>query len=270
VVVELLGEAECDDAVASFWDEVRQWALETGRDDYPKPDDPYSWETDNWPSRGKFLLKNDAETGAAFRNRTHPRLHQAFSIIFGHQEILTKIDKWGCMRGTIMPDGSVRKDWRWQLEPHWDCNPHQYLEETTKLHLPRMYQGLVALTENNDWTGGFRCCPGSSKHLAQWCATHPRDDRFSKYPQPSDPWYHQLQRVPLKKGQMVIFDAGTLHANYENTGPDMRIVQFLRCIDPRGAKGNNSRQKHLPQNHQLPKGLELSELGKKMLGIEKW
>jgi hypothetical protein len=104
----------------------------------PTPDDPKSWESENWETKSKFLFNSCALTQEAFRNRTHPRLYEAFRTIFNKDELLVKIDKWGVMRPTFV-EGKEREDWRWELSPHWDCNPHRYNDEV-KQGKPRMYQ----------------------------------------------------------------------------------------------------------------------------------
>merc|ERR1711991_297341 len=95
-----------------------------------------------------------------------------------------------------------------------------YNEEVKKGH-PRMYQGVMALTDCFDdytgTTGGFKVCPNSAVFLDEWCKVNRRNDKaFNFYPGKEDPWYKRLQRVPLKKGQLVIFDTGSLHANFCN------------------------------------------------------
>ncbi len=280
VVVKVLSREECEATVRSFWQFVREDAVRRGKTEWPVPEDPRTWEDGNWPAKGKFLFADDAVTQEAFDNRTHPRLHRAFSQIFGTEQLLSKIDKWGAMRGTVHSEelfperGGFRSDWRWELLPHFDCNPHQSCAEVQR-GLPRMYQGMLALVDCFDshlgTTGGFRCVPRSAMHLGKWCAANaPQPERHSVYPSKGDPWFDRLQRIPLRCGEACIFDTGTLHANFDNFSNEMRIVQFVRMIDPRRGADLDHRSKHFPQNRDVPPDVQLTEVGKKLLGRKKW
>jgi ectoine hydroxylase-related dioxygenase (phytanoyl-CoA dioxygenase family) len=106
-------------------------------------------------------------------------------------------------------------------------------------------------------------------HLDEWCRVHKNNPgSFNCYPIPNDPWYRRLQHVPLKKGQCVIFDTGSLHANFANRSDKFRVVQFVRMIDNSFVTEN--RKKHFPQKEEVPENIILSDLGMKLLGLEKW
>lgn len=240
VVVNLLSMREVEATTASFWAMCAAEARRKGKT-APLSDDARwdclfsrilrkfffcsalirTWEDGNWPAKGKFLFAEDAATQEAFNNRTHPKLYEVFRAIFQKDVLLSKVDKWGAMRGTVhdasvFPEtGGVREDWKWELLPHWDCNPHEYNEEL-KAGLPRMYQGLIALRDCFDdpatgtTTGGFRCVPGSAKLLDAWCQANPSArasaaDKWSHYPPKQDPLYCRLQKIPLRAGQCVIW-----------------------------------------------------------------
>lgn len=57
VVLDLLTSAEVDVTLDSFWDDMRA----RGSDKLAR-DDPTTWETENWPLRGKFLTDSGAMT----------------------------------------------------------------------------------------------------------------------------------------------------------------------------------------------------------------
>lgn len=190
------------------------------------------------------------------------------------------------MRGTVFDEHvfpetwGLREDWKWELLPHWDCNPHEYADEL-KRGLPRMYQGLIALKDCFDdpvtgmTTGGFRCVPGSAALLDAWCEANPNArgsaaDKWSHYPPKSDPLYCRMQKIPLRAGQCVIWDAATLHANFSNNSSEIRIVQFVRMIDPELSEHIPLRNKFFPQREQIPSNIVLTPLGKRLLGLTPW
>ena len=135
-----------------------------------------------------------------------------------------------------------------------------------------MYQGLVALTENNDTSGGFRCRPGNQEQFKEWCQRNRPLNTHSRTLDSSDAFYHELIRIPLKRGQFVMWEASTLHANYSNCGgpESFRLVQFLRMMDPRGAKGLAHREKHFPAQNNLPAYLPLTKEQAKLFGRQNW
>jgi hypothetical protein len=120
------------------------------------------------------------------------------------------------------PDGQIvlteRPDWRYQLRPHWDVNPWVYCKQV-KAGEWKMYQGLVALDDCPEEVGGFqvlfqltsthkKTVPGSANFLPTWCSEHKAPSmRAHSEPVPlSDPMVKYFQRVPLRKGEMVIWD----------------------------------------------------------------
>ncbi len=126
-----------------------------------------------------------------------------------------------------------------------------------------------------DWrgsTGGFRVCPGSAAALEQWCQRVKRPADLVKdsfHICPSDVWYKRLQKVPIRRGSLCIWDSGSLHANYENSSADTRIVQYVRMMPAPHICNLPSRRRLFPENVDT-KGIVLSELGKKLLGLEPW
>ena len=236
VVVKVLTKEECAATRDEFFATVNA---------QPRPDgeprtrpvslnDPLSWESENWPNgRGKYLVQHPAITPCALRNRTHPNVYALYSRLFNTPRVFANVDVWGVMRGTseLPCEPSERPEWRQHLDPHWDVNPRRY-QEARKAGKPPLFQGVLALVDCDDLTGGFTIAPGSAVHLDKWVAAVPpqKSERENHYDtSPSDPWRPLTQPVPIREGEMVVWDSGSLHANYSNHGPNMRIVQYLRC-----------------------------------------
>lgn len=154
-----------------------------------------------------------------------------------------------------------------------------------------MYQGLIALSDCfDDWrgtTGGFRVVPNCPGLLKRWCGEHAEQNTAmaSFHPPRSDPLCDRLMHVPLRAGQMVIWDSAALHvrphffgrpvsdalarqANFANRSSEIRIVQYVRMMDATCTLP--SRVKHFPQPGDVPANVQLSSLGRKLLNIEKW
>jgi hypothetical protein len=218
VILKILSEKEADDTVEDFFKNVTP-----NVDKY----DSSTWENQFWPLNTRFLA-GYALTQYAFDNRTHSNLHTGFSNIFGTDDLVTMVDRWGIMRPS-----KNRKDWKWELKPHVDVNPWKYTEELDKGY-PHQYQGVLSLVDSYDtWcsTGGFRIVPGCANILKEWTKRFPdptKGEGVSYHLTETDPLYNKLQRIPLRKGEVCIWDSGCVHANFSNTSStDFRLVQYV-------------------------------------------
>lgn len=102
-VIKLFDAETCDRTVTSMFEEINQSAEfykgETVRTKV-SPDHPASWEKSNWPTKGKFLVRDPAFTQQAFENRTSEILYNIYSEIFERKDLTCSIDNWGLFRGT--------------------------------------------------------------------------------------------------------------------------------------------------------------------------
>ena len=275
-VVKVLSPAECAATRAEFFHEVNVRTKAMGKEVPVDPADPSTWEDANWPC-GKRLVDFPAVSQCALANRTHPNLYQFYRHLLGTAHVAGNVDVWGVMRGTAMLPGGMpdRPEWRKQLPPHWDVNPWWYVEEISAGR-PRMYQGVLALVDCPDETGGLCVAPGSCASLSAWCDAVPvsHASRANHYDlPPSDPWASCLQHVPIREGEMAVWDSGSLHANFPNHGPAMRLVQYVRCSTRECADTDRLRAAHMPETNAERYGVDLkkllysSKLSRQMMGV---
>ncbi len=269
----VLSPQQCADSLDEFWREARE---KNGNGTVDR-DDWRTWEDGNWPVRSKFLF-DGARGQCAFDNRTSPEVYEIFRAVFdGEKRLLCNVDNYGVMRGSRFADGEERPTWRVALEPHWDRDPWHYVAELEK-GAPPQYQGLLALTEcYSDWrgsTGGFRVCPGSAAALSEWCKRVKRPSDLQKdsyHISPTDAWYKRLQKIPIRQGSLCIWDSGALHANFENSSPDVRVVQYVRMMPSPEVCSLASRARLLPSGAEKEvSGIRLTHLGRKLLALDKW
>lgn len=71
----------------------------------------------------------------------------------------------------------------------------------------------------------------------------------------------RMQRFPLRKGEMVIWNFGLVHANYPNQSPNMRLIQFIRMIPTDQESVNKDRYCSTRILHQYPEQAELLNQG---------
>lgn len=250
--------------------------------------DPITWGSENWPSKSHFLVRR--RPTVAFEptiTRTHPIVHQVFATIFGTDKLLTSIDRWGVMRGTVdIPtefiDGSIIKrdypEWRQNLRLHWDMNPWAYIEEKSGKRQQR-YQALIAVLDSPVEVGGFRAVPGSHRYyLEQWADSHEMPDGYSMTSYQSvkisndDPAQSFSQKIPVRAGDMVVFDSRLLHGTFENKSQAMRLVQYVRMMPHEMANGDvfsatNVLARH-PDWKEVLRSYPLDNRSKRLLGLE--
>ena len=137
-----------------------------------------------------------------------------------------------------------RPDWRYALKAHWDLNPWVYTEQIEE-GTPRMFQSLVALADCPEAVGGFITLPGCTRYLKTWCKERhcptkgwhgmrleeiPLETKQPLTAEEDQKLVDMFQKVPLRRGQMVIFDSGQLHANFANYSDQLRLIQFIRMM----------------------------------------
>jgi len=254
-----------------------------------KRDEPWTWETCNWPGerRTKFLMTTPALGPRAFENRTSPILYDIYCNLLNTTELWCSIDNWGCFRGTKnlrwkTEDGQEiirdRDDWRYSLLLHWDVNPW-VLQKWRDQGDDELYQGVVALDDCPDEVGSFMAVPGSHTFMSQWIKEHPCPymSRDSMRPPADDPMQHHRQRVPLRRGEMVIWYTRTAHCNFPNNSNKMRHIQYVRCLPATRYSQDKDRyaarrimnkwRNDVYTDWSLP---YLTPLGRKLVGKENW
>lgn len=204
--------------------EQRQEAVKACYDHFQVTSNPDSWETKNFPNpESPYLSTKFADDHVAHKTREKSR--SVYAQLFGcaPEQLRHVSDFYGFRRGTVFATHEV-PHWRTRpLKLHWDVDVNAYVRQ------PRRFQGLIALADNTQETGSFACVPGSARQLASWVAAGHRPLQ-RKYVPKADPWQHQVQRLPLRAGYMVIWDSGTAHKNFVNYSCEPRMVQFCRMI----------------------------------------
>ena len=108
---------------------------------------------------------------ALWDNRQYPRLHQAFSEIWGTEKLWVSLD-----RANMKPPSRADKpDWQNEGMIHWDT-------DTSVPKVPFGVQGVLYLTDTSEDQGGFQCVPGFHNIFEEWVKTQP-EDRDPRRPQ---------------------------------------------------------------------------------------
>jgi hypothetical protein len=248
------------------------WAFEE-----KDPHDPETWYT---APRAEMQMKELVGSGMVevynhqylWDNRQTPRVYDAFVDIWGTEKLWVTIDRANL-------NFPMRPGHEFKGFIHWDYDP-----ETR----PQNVQGVLALCDQTDENmGGFQCIPELYRTYDTWKLTQPADrDRFK--PDVSA-FADQLVKVKMETGDLLIFNSTQPHGIRPNrSGHKVRIAQYISMMPAeednealRQWRVRSWRDRIAPEGYAFPgdpRGWEqtrydtavLSDLGKKLLGLERW
>jgi ectoine hydroxylase-related dioxygenase (phytanoyl-CoA dioxygenase family) len=263
VVPGVVPQENLDAAIAAVWEFL-------GMD----PDDPATW----YPPERRGAIVHLHQHQALWDNRQHPQVHQAFADILGTEKLWVSMDRAG-MKPPINP-----------RFPHYDDSGFVHWDLDTAKPLPQSLgvQGVLALADTTPEMGGFQCVPGFHRVLEEWIREQPAD-RNPRTPDLSRlPPGYEVTPIPMKAGDLVIWDRLLAHGNGRNEGDRPRLAQYITmypagddeeqreervaCWREGRAPGNWEREIPEPyrgrERNNPP--AELSPLGRKLLGLDLW
>lgn len=240
------------------------------------PSDPAGWYQ---PQRRDHAMKELNNSGMVecynhpilWENRQTQRVYDAFVDIWDREDLWVTID-----RANLNPPNRQGRDFNGFI--HWDAN-------TTLDPLPVNVQGVLALTDTDEATGGFQCIPQLFEHFEQWREQAPKDrNPFS----PGLNSGYPLEFIPLKAGDLLIFNSLLAHGIKPNRSDRVRMAQYIAMVpsEPTNTEVRNWRiqswrDRVPPQGYAFPGDprnweqvryprAELSALGRKLLGLDNW
>ena len=236
-----------------------------------QPDDPASWYPD--PPRSTIMTEM-YQHQALWDNRQHPRVHQAFAEIWETKELWVSID-----RASMNPP--ERPDWKHPGKLHWD----------TKLEPPIEFwvQGVLYLTDTAANQGAFTCVPGFHRQLEDWLKDLPPETN----PREQDLESLGARPIPGSAGDLIIWHSALPHGSSSNTATHPRVVQYITMFPLQGydedarnhrikawrdrlaglvieVTGITTWELRNEKENQIGQTAELSPLGRKLLGLDRW
>jgi len=239
------------------------------------PADPSTWYT---PPRAEMKMKELANTGMVevynnqylWNNRMTQRVYEAFADIWGTEKLWVTIDRANL-------NFPIRPGHEYKGFIHWDYDP-----ETRPVNV----QGVLALADQTDENmGGFQCIPELFRTYDTWKLTQPEDrNRFMP-----DTTGFTPTKVKMEAGDLLIFNSTQPHGIRPNlSGTKVRMAQYISMM-PAEEDNDSLREWRIrswkdriaPEGYAFPgdprnweqtkyERAELNELGKKLLGLERW
>ncbi len=239
------------------------------------PNDPNDWYRPPHRTGGMVELYQHQ---ALWDNRQYPRIHQAFSEIFRTEKLWVSEDR-ASMKPPMHPD---HPEYDHKGFTHWDI-------DTSKLPLPFRVQGVLALTDTSEDMGGFQCVPGFHKDLDAWIAKQPADRNPFTPDLSALPAGMKVTPIPMRAGDLVIWDTRLAHGNGHNVSNKPRLAQYISMspadedneverlarIDRWQHRKKPAYDRAFPGDPRRREEIEgttatLTPLGRKLLGLDRW
>ena len=244
-------------------------------------DEKDSNDASTWyaPQRREHKMKELNNTGmleiynhqALWDNRMEPRVYGAFVDIWDREDLWVTID-----RANLNPPKQVKGNPNGFI--HWDV-------DTSIRPLPIGVQGVLSLKKQDGDVGGFQCVPELFQHFEEWEKTQPAD----RDPMHPDMTGLSIVNIDMEPGDLMIFNSLLAHGVRPNHSADrVRMAQYISMhpaehddVGERDERIRLWRERDHPKRDAFPGDprewerynaatAELSPLGRKLLGLERW
>ena len=239
------------------------------------PADPESWyrqpERENGlPELNGAGIVEMYHHPALWALRQVPRIHGAFADLWGTEKLWVSIDRCNF-------NAPNKPGFEFEGFIHWDI-------DTSLNPLPFGVQGFLSLTDCAEGQGGFQCVAGLPARLEEWIKTQPVDSN------PFRPDLAELNvvEVPMRAGDLLIWNSLLPHGTSANTSVAPRLVQYLSMAPAqeeneavRQWRVNSWLHRLAPEGDAFPGDprhwerqhgttAALTPLGRKLLGLDSW
>ncbi|WP_018151528.1 phytanoyl-CoA dioxygenase family protein [Leeia oryzae] len=181
------------------------------------PTKPASWDQPELRSHEMKELNGSGMVEAyhhqtMWDNRQTQRVYDAFVDIWDRESLWVTID-----RANLNTPNRGKRSFSGFI--HWDA-------DTTLDPLPVNVQGVLALSDTHEHSGGFQCIPELFEHFIEWRKTAPADRNPWQPDLETVPWSPKF--VPMQAGDLLIFNSLLAHGIRPNLSEqDVRLAQYI-------------------------------------------
>ncbi len=233
------------------------------RDDLDVPvDDP-----DGWERYGASDIVPIWGHQAQWDIRQLPSLHALWAEIWQTEGLWVSLDM-------VRFTPPWREGYEDALPIHWDHDPHDGRQ--------RWVQGVVALTDTEVGQGGWRCIPSLFHERDAW-PSEPIVRPWGEEWRPDVSGRDELE-LPGRAGDLIVWDSRLPHANSRNVSKRPRLAFYIQMFPPQDDEERDVRIGCWRQGLCHPvwrwrpgaeraepwPPAELSRLGRRLLGLERW
>ncbi|WP_305815336.1 phytanoyl-CoA dioxygenase family protein [Photobacterium leiognathi] len=145
-------------------------------------------------------------------NRQNPEVYNAFVDIWDQENLWVTID-----RANLNPPNKSGREFSGFV--HWDA-------DSSLDPLPVNVQGVLALSDTDEETGGFQCVPELYRQLEEWRKTQPAD----RDPYVPDLIGFEVEFISMKAGDLLIFNSLLPHGIRPNQSDKVRMAQYISMV----------------------------------------
>jgi Phytanoyl-CoA dioxygenase (PhyH) len=149
---------------------------------------------------------------ALWANRDSPRIHRAFSQLWGRDDLWVSVDQGGM-------NPPEKPGWRFP-------GPNLHFDVSLALPIPFGVQGILYLTDTEANQGAFTCVPGFHRIVEDW---------LNNLPPGADPRQQDLAKlgaVPIagRAGDLIVWHHALPHGSSPNRAAKPRVVQYIKMM----------------------------------------
>ena len=207
-----------------------------------------------------------------WENRQTPRVYEAFAQLLGEEHLWVSIDR----AGFKPPPHAAHPEYDDKGFVHWDA-------DTSDWPLPFSLQGVLYLNDQSEEQGCYQCVPGMHRAFDEWVKGQPA----GRDPRNPDLTGLDVRQVAGKQGDLIIWTRALAHGNGHNVSDLPRFAQYI-TMSPAREDDTAARDQRIELFDQRqpppsaafigdPRGweqqqqrAELSTLGRRLLGVDRW
>lgn len=228
IVPKVITEEQCDKLYDGFWSYMTE--LNPKLD----PKDPETWTAENLPLTTKGLIQHYNVGFQRFNIDAHMLVKPVFEELYGTKKLWTSFDGVSFTK----KDKTMFKDLKDWQEKCWKSSVH--VDQTTPGFMS--VQGGLAITNQEEDEHVFLCIPKSHLFHEKILELYDGKSFIPHFQVMKEKQLNfvkeqglQMKRIPLKRGDMVLWDSRLIHysAPYCSTAPkDAHRVHIFACMCP--------------------------------------